>query len=52
MPMNKKSTILKTHIKSDNLMPRQHTNLLIISYAATLKVIKSKLIGNFDVFMN
>lgn len=52
MPMNKKSTLLKSHLNTKQPMPRRQTNLLIMSYARTLQVIKSKLIGNFDVFMN
>lgn len=50
--MNKKSTLLNPLQIAKTPMPKRQTNLLILQYAQVLQVIKSKTIGNFDVFMN
>jgi hypothetical protein len=52
LPMSKNSTPSATHQISKTPMPRASVNKLIMSYATALKVIKSKTIGNFDVFLN
>ncbi|MEI6347287.1 MAG: hypothetical protein WCP69_04990 [Bacteroidota bacterium] len=50
--MNKKSTLLKPQKNAQTPMPRLSINKFILSYATSLVVIKSKSLGNFDVFMN
>jgi hypothetical protein len=50
--MNKKATLLNPHLIAKTTMPKRQTNLFILHYAQALQVIKSKTIGNFDVFMN
>lgn len=50
--MSRKITILNPDQNAKSPMPRRQINQFILSYATTLKVIKSKNIGNFDLFMN
>jgi hypothetical protein len=50
--MNKKDTLLRPNQIAKIPIPRRQVTQFILNYATTLQVIKSKTIGNFDVFMN